>query len=359
MQAESFQACPDADNTFHIPHNLILLFLFALTLIITLSGREVAAQPGAPHSTPSDSYSMDQSFFKMPANRAIGSTAGLAIDSSGSSIWVFDRCGANNCVGSDLAPIIQFDLSGNLLTSFGSGLFIRPHSNHVDAQGNIWVADGEGPDGTDPRRDGKGHQVFKFNPDGKILMTLGQAGVAGDGPDVFNQPSSVYVAPNGDIFVGDGHGGQSNARIVKFSADGEFIKSWGRRGTGAGEFETPHALAMDSQGRLFVGDRGNNRVQIFDQEGNFLDQWSQFGRPSGMYIDANDILYITDSSSSPRNNPGFERGIRIGSAVDGVVTDFIDDPDEVGTQEGVVADAAGNVYGSLTGGMALRKYSRK
>lgn len=112
----------------------------------------------------------------------------------------------------------------------------------------------------------------------------------------FKQPASVYMAPNGDIFVGDGHGGQSNARIVKFSAAGEFIKSWGTSGEDPGEFETPHALAMDSRGRLLVGDRGNNRMQIFDQADNFLDQWFQFGRPSGMYIDPQDMLYVADSS---------------------------------------------------------------
>ena len=331
------------------------LAVIALAMIIPW----VAAQTGGEPVMPGDSYSLDQAYFQFPSERTIGSTAGLAIHPDGSSIWVFDRCGANNCVGSDLAPIMQFDLTGKLLQSFGANLFVRPHGNHVDSEGNIWVTDGEGPNGEDPRRDGKGHQVFKFSPQGEILMTLGKAGIPGEGPDEFNQPSSVYVAANGDIFVGDGHGGRSNARIVKFSAAGEFIMSWGKRGTGPGEFETPHALAMDSRGRLFVGDRGNNRVQIFDQDGAFLEQWSQFGRPSGIYIDGNDMLYVTDSSSSPRNNPGFERGIRIGSVADGVVVTFIDDPDANGTQEGVVADAAGNVYGSLTGGMALRKYTRK
>lgn len=331
------------------------LTVIALAMIIPWAAAQIGGEP----IKPSDSYSLDQAYFQLPSERTIGSTAGLAIHPDGSSIWVFDRCGANNCVGSDLAPIMQFDLAGKPLQSFGSNLFVRPHGNHVDSEGNIWVTDGEGPNGEDPRRDGKGHQVFKFSPRGEILMTLGKAGVAGDGPDEFNQPSSVYVAPNGDIFVGDGHGGRSNARIVKFSAAGEFIMSWGKRGTGPGEFETPHALAMDSRGRLFVGDRGNNRVQIFDQDGVFLEQWTQFGRPSGMYIDADDMLYVTDSSSSPRNNPGFERGIRIGSVADGVVVTFIDDPDANGTQEGVIADAAGHVYGSLTGGMALRKYTRK
>ena len=149
-------------------------------------------------------------------------------------------------------------------------------------------------------KDGKGHQVFKFSPDGKVLLTLGKAGVAGNGPDEFNAPSSVLVAPNGDIFVGDGHGRETNARIVKFSKDGKFIKTWGKKGSGPGEIDIPHALAMDSRGRLFVGDRQNNRIQIFDQDGNYIDQWLQFSRPSGVFIDKNDIIYVAN----------FEFGIR-------------------------------------------------
>ena len=166
------------------------------------------------------------------------------------------------CDGSNLPPILKFDASGKLVKAFGAGLLLFPHGIHVDREGNVWVTDGLG-------KDGKGHQVFKFSPDGKVLLTLGKAGVAGNGPDEFNAPSAVLVAPNGDIFVGDGHGGETNARIVKFSKDGKFIKTWGKKGSGPGEFDIPHALAMDSRGRLFVGDRQNNRIQIFDQDGNY------------------------------------------------------------------------------------------
>jgi sugar lactone lactonase YvrE len=113
---------------------------------------------------------------------------------------------------------------------------------------------------------------------------------------------------------------------------------------------------MDSKGRLFVGDRGNNRIQIFDQNGTFLEEWKQFGRPSGVYIDRNDVLYVADHESNEKTNPGFKKGIRIGSARDGKVASFLLDPDPMGSQEGVAADSAGNVYGSLTGGMALKKY---
>jgi len=240
-------------------------------------------------------------------------------------------------------------------------MFVRPHGIHIDRDGNVWVTDGEGPDGKDPRKNGKGHQVFKFSPDGKLLMTLGKAGVAGDGPDTFNMPSAVYVAPNGDIFIGDGHGGNSNARIVKFSKDGKFIKTWGKKGSAPGDFDAagPHALAMDSRGRLFVGDRGNNRIQIFDQDGKFLDDWRQFGRPSGVFIDRNDMMYVADHQSNQQTNPGFTPGIRVGSAKDGKVITFIPETATEPSQEGVAADAAGNIYGALTGGMALRKYVRK
>src|SRR5215469_13890148 len=249
---------------------------------------------------------------------------------------------ANSCSGSNLAPVLQFDPSGKLLKSFGQGLFVFPHGIFVDKEGNVWITDAQG-------KDGKGHQVIKFSAEGKVLLTLGKAGVAGDGPDTFNQPSDVVVAANGDIFVADGHGGDTNARIVKFSRDGKFIESWGKKGSAPGEFDTPHALAMDSQGRIFVGDRANNRIQIFDQEGKFIAEWKQFGRPSGIYIDKNDVIYVADSESREGQpgygyNPGCRRGIRIGSAKDGSVKYFVPDAGsypamgESTGAEGVAAD---------------------
>ena len=318
---------------------------------IAWSGGAAYLRAQAANSQPNP-YQTVENFFKLPEGRTVGSTAAIDIDRDGSSIWVFERCGAATCDGSTLAPLLKFDASGKVVKSLGAGMFLYPHGIHVDRDGNIWVTDGRASKG-------RGQQVFKLSPEGKVLMTLGTAGVAGDGPDTFNQPSDIAVAPNGDIFVADGHGGDSNARMVKFSKDGKFIKTWGKKGSGPGEFDTPHNLAFDSRGRLFLADRGNSRIQIFDQDGKFLEEWKQFGRPSGIYIDRNDTLYAADSESDEKRNPGWKKGIRIGSAKDGKVVAFILDPDPNGSQEGVAADARGNVYGSLTGGMALKKYVRK
>ncbi|PYQ06105.1 MAG: hypothetical protein DMF83_13495 [Acidobacteria bacterium] len=294
----------------------------------------------------------------MPEGRTWGATSAVDVARDGRSIWVAERCGANTCAGSTLPAVLLFDESGRLQKSFAAGVFVFPHGIHVDRGGNVWVTDARG-------RDGKGHQVFKFSADGKLLLTLGKAGVTGEGPDVFNQPSDVAVAANGDVFVADGHDENSNARIVKFTKDGRFIKTWGKRGTAAGEFDTPHALAFDSRGRLFVADRGNNRIQIFDQEGKFLEEWKQFSRPSGIYIDKHDVIYVADSESNRKTNPGGKRGIRVGSAKDGKVTAFIPDPEPdpekvvTSGSEGVAADAQGNVYGAEVGPRALKRYVKK
>lgn len=291
----------------------------------------------------------------MPAGRAWGSSAGVAIGPDGKSVWVLDRCGANSCNGSNLDPILHFDANGKMIRAFGKGMFVFPHGIAVDNEGNVWVTDGQG-------KGGLGHQVIKFSPEGRVLMKLGIAGVAGAGKDTFNMPSAVLVAPNGDIFIGDGHGGTSNNRVVKFDPRGRYIKEWGTKGSGPGEFDGPHTLAMDSRGRLFVGNRNNNRVDIFTQNGQFLESWTQFSRPSGVWIDKNDNIYVADSESESvsRNHDGWKRGMRIGSAKDGTVKYFIPDPNETarGTSaaEGVAVDRDGIIYGAEVGPRRLMRY---
>ena len=219
----------------------------------------------------------------------------------------------SECLDSDLDPILKFDLKGNVVKSFGGGMFIWPHGMDVDREGNVWVTDAVAPKKTPPGK--RGHQAVKFSPDGKVLLTLGTPGVLRRRAGQTESPSDVAVAANGDIFVADSHSFDAgNNRIVKYSKDGKFIKAWGKTGYAPGEFRMTHSIAIDSQGRVFVADRGNNRIQIFDQEGKFLAQWTQFGRPSGITFDAKGRIYVTDSESDKVQNPGWEMGIRIGDA---------------------------------------------
>ena len=328
-------------------------------------------------------YRTVEGWAKMPAGRTWGSTSAVDIDRDGHSIWVAERCGANTCLDrtsgqlSPLPTILKFDRSGTLAKSFGAGMLIFPHGIHVDRDGNIWVTDGQDnapaqASGSTPTGDRagplpgatKGHQVFKFSPDGKLLMTLGKAGGA-SAPEYFYQPNDIVTAPNGDIFVAEGHGG-ANSRILKFNKDGQLITVIGKKGTAPGEFDQPHALAFDSKGRLFVGDRSNNRIQILDQQGRFIEEWKQFSRPSGIYIDKNDMIYVSDSESGAVGNGRSrteKRGIRVGRISDGKVIAFIPDPVEVATNtsaaEGVAADVDGNIYGAEVGPKALKKYVRR
>ncbi len=266
----------------------------AITLWFATFGAAFA-QNSAPNP-----YRTVEGWAKLPAGRTWGATSAVYPADDGRNIWVAERCGANTCIGSDLDPVLLFDPSGNLIKSFGAKTIAWPHGIHVDGDGNVWIADALGF-GEQPK--GWGHVVYKFSPDGELLMTLGKKGIAGDGRDTFTKPSDLFVAPNGDIFVADGHDADLNNRIVKFSSDGTFIKAWGQTGSENGEFRDPHALVMDSRGRLFVGDRGNGRIQIFDQGGRHLETWTQFGRPSGLFIDANDTLYVVDSESGSYPGP--------------------------------------------------------
>lgn len=333
---------------------------------------QTVTNPTNEHPNP---YRTINNHFDLPGGRDWGSTSAVDIDPDGESIWVAERCGTNSCATSNVDSIIKYDQQGNILKSFGGGMIIWPHGIHVDDRGNVWVTDARAASPAEiaenPAAAGKGHVVLKFSPDGELLLTLGTPGVAGDGtgPNL-NSPNDVIVGPDGDIYVGDGHGGQGAnadlstvARIAKYDRHGRFLESWGQIGTAPGEFRTPHSLAFDSRGRLFVADRGNVRIQIFEQDGTFITEWKQFGRLSGIYIDDNDILYAADSESSAVSNPGWRRGIRVGSAITGHVLSFIPDPDRnpggTSAAEGVAADKFGNIYGAEVGPRQLVKYVRE
>ena len=203
---------------------------FACVAMLALAIASLAAQANLPNP-----YRPVANWAQLPSGAKWGGVISIEPDPRG-NVWVFHRGDT---------PIVHFDRSGKYLSSFGAGMFVQPHGMTVDRDGNVWVTDAQ-------NKDNKGQQVFKFSPEGKLLMTLGKAGVVGEGPDTFSGPSDLVIAPNGDIFVADGH---VNSRIVKFSKDGKFIKAWGRKGTGPGEFDLPHTMSFDSRGRLFVGDR--------------------------------------------------------------------------------------------------------
>ena len=317
-------------------------------------------------------YRLVDGWAQLPGNRPLGAVGKVAIDPDGRHVWAVIRCEpladparfGDECRDSKADVIYKFSPDGKVVTSFGGGgMFIWPHGLEVDRSGNVWVTDAVSPDRI-PRGDKRGHQVVKFSPEGKVLMTLGTPGTPGAGPDHFTSPSDIVVAPNGDIFVADGHNDDGNNRVMKFASDGKLIKTWGKTGYAPGEFRSMHAIALDSRGRLFVADRSNNRIQLFDQEGKFLTQWTQFGRPSGIFFDSKDQIYVADSESDDVQNPGWEMGIRIGDARTGWVHTFIQyqwgDPRvTAGTgAEFVAADREGNLYGGEPRPKKLQKYVR-
>ncbi len=307
-------------------------------------------------STMNNPYRMLQNWPTLRSGMEWGAAIGLIPDNTGGT-WMMFR---------SEPPINYIDASGTITRSFGEGSIVQAHGFCMGDDGNLWAGD-SGPFGDDPSTRGRGFQIHKFSQDGALLMSLGQAGVSAAAEDTFIGPTACAVAPNGDIIIADGHwprpsdAQQDGDRLVRITKEGEFIKAVGRLGSGPGEFMGPHALAFDSQGRLFVADRSNNRVQILDQDLNFVDEWRHFGRPSGITILEDDTLIVSDSESGAAipgppvapegggravRNPGWQVGVRIGNAQDGSLRYFIP-----GTRpEGLAGDEMGNIFAGLTGG---------
>ncbi len=313
-------------------------------------------------------YRMVEGWAKLPEGRKNGAVGGVTIGNQGKHVWAVIRCDAGaekfglECLESDLDVVVKFSLeTGETVESFGGGMFIWPHGIDVDPDGNVWVTDAAAPARV-PKGGERGHRVIKFSPTGKVLMTLGTPGVPGNDEKHFSSPADVVVADDGSVFVGDGHNADGNNRIVKFDSKGKFIKQWGKSGYGPGEFHVLHALALDKRGRLFVADRENNRIQLFDQEGKHLATWTQFGRPSGIFFDDHDNIYVADSESDDVQNPGWEMGLRIGDAHMGWIKYFVrfpwGDPRSMrgSGAEFVAADNDGNLYAGEPFRRLLQKY---
>jgi sugar lactone lactonase YvrE len=350
--------------------------------------RATAGNPITGEGLPNPTPVVTRNWGQLPAGRMWGTSAGIEIDPMDGNIWAYERCGAGtagggpvDCENNAVDPVFKFDRrTGAVLANFGKGIMVTPHGIHVDRQGNVWLADFAGnKEGT------KGHQVHKFSPKGEKLLSLGVAGKPGNADGQFNQPNDVAVGPDGSIYVSDGHDAQgmttaaavadglkrgATSRISKFSPDGKFLKSWGGIGVRHGEFRTPHALAFDSRGRLWVADRGNHRLEIFDQDGKYLESRYMYGRISGFHIKG-DTVYAIDSESGPYNHPGWRDGVRIGPLDEDRITGFVppferEDRVYQGTAgEGVAVDADGNIYAAegpnslRQAGGAFTKYSVK
>jgi sugar lactone lactonase YvrE len=318
-------------------------------------------------------YRTERNFGTLPDGRSWGSVSAVDIDVDGVHVWAGDRCGANSCgLYPEINPIVKLDPTGRVVAEFGAGQILWPHGMDVDHEGNIWIADARVANQAEidfnPDAANIGSAVMKFSPEGELLMTIGTPGEVGDPPTHLTDPNDVLIAPNGRIFIAETHGAQfqsepgpdAKSRITMWEPDGTYIGHFGEFGWDDGQFRSPHSLAMDSQGRLFVADRGNNRIQIFTQDGEWLDTWYQFSRISGLHIDpSNDMLYAIDSESDPNYNPGgWRKGLRVGNARNGEVLYFI--PEHVSSRasgmggtgsmgEGVTADAQGNVYAGEVG----------
>ena len=308
--------------------------------------------------------------------RPWGGSNGVAIDRDGKSVWATDRCSPGTtpgCLGTKANPVHLFDESGKEIRSFGGGMFVWPHGIHVDRDGNVWVTDSRAPTAQDlksfPGEDKKGSVVVKFSPEGRVLMMLGRPGVRGNPPEALTDPTAVVTEPaNGDVYVAESHTDVTDpnlvGRISVFDKRGKFLRVIGKTGTGPGEFRTPHALAFDSRGQLVVADRHNHRIQVLAKSGKFIQEYDAFGRTSGLAIDRNDVIYTTDSESTERVHPGWQRGIRIGSLKDGKVTIFIpphatpSSPDGA-MGEGIAVDAAGNIYSAEAQLRGVTKFFRR
>ena len=338
-------------HTWHHPFRLVMLaMLTTLILLTTWAAIAPLAQTGS--NTMYNPYRLVEGWATLPDGVVWGAVIGIVPDGEGGT-WVHHR---------SEPPIMHFDATGTVIETFGEDMFVMAHGFCRDHDGNFWAGD-SGPFRDDPRTADRGYQFFKFSPNGELLLTLGQAGVSRAGRDTFIAPTACVVAPNGDILIADGHfprpstSQQDGDRIVRYTAEGEFVDAWGQHGSGPGEFDGPHALAFDSLGRLFVADRSNNRVQIFDADMHFVDEWRHFGRPSGVAILADDSLFVADSESSKEifgelQNPGWKNGVRFGGASDGSLRGFIDGTDP----EGLAVDQQGNVWAGLTSTPILQKW---
>ena len=305
----------------------------ALTVMLLFSVALTTMRPTMAQAADGD-YQLVENWAQLPQGMQWGVMSAVDINSHG-TIYAFKRSEPGEKAGDMSSMVMVLDPHGKFLRSWGQHTFSSAHGLRVLRDGFIWITDKTGD------------QVFKFSPDGELLMTLGKKGVAGDNnsTDALNGPSDVVIGKNGDIFVSDGE--STNTRVVKFSKDGKFIKFWGTKGAGPGELDLPHNIAMDSEGRLYVADRTNKRIQVFDQDGKYLDQMTQFGAPAAIFITKDDMLYVVAGAPENRLTIGTKDG-KVLSRIEGL-----------NAPHWVAVDSSGAVYVAEVAGQALLKFVKK
>lgn len=317
-------------------------------------------------------FASNNGWYEMPAGRYIGGISGIEIDKKdGKSLWIFERCGGRDmCVGNHVDPIIHFAPDGKIIKMFGKDEVAYPHGLYVDPDNNVWITDLQSnmdpaarrgrpipsQDGIAPTKK-LGATVTKYSPDGKILLTIGTPGVYGNDATHLSQPSDVITDKQGNIYVADSHDSEpSNDRVVKYDKTGKFIKQWEAcKPTDKSQIDCAHALAWDSKGQLYVGNRSNDSVDVYTQDGVLVKSITNWGKPSGIFIDDKDNMYVSDSQSGTGNNMKFVKGVRIGALADGKPKWYAPDPlgnmapwsgGSTLSPEGVTADKDGIMYTS-------------
>ena len=249
------------------------------------------------------SYRVVHGWPVLPEGYVLGEVSGVAVDSH-NHVFVFHR-GSRPWMDDQIPqPIAQpvivcFDGdSGKQIAAWGQNRFLRPHGLRVDSQDNVWVTDVAL------------HQVFKFSHDGNLLLTIGAARTPGLDGAHFNKPTDVAIASDGTIYVSDGYG---NNRVARFSADGKFIGEWGQKGPKLGEFDLPHGITLDSQGRIYVADRSNGRIQVIGREGKFLYAWQspEMGRPFAVTVGPDGYFYVVDGGDQNPEPPDHGAVLRL------------------------------------------------
>lgn len=278
--------------------------LLCATLSLTACGpADDASAEGAPDMEAAaameaapPAYRVVADWPSLPEGFEMGEAAGVDVDSQG-RVWVFHR--------GEEHPIMAIDAeTGEMITSFGEGMFINAHGLEVDHEDNVWVTDTQT------------HQVYKFSQDGELLMTLGEEGVAGLDQTHFDQPTDVVIAPTGEFFVSDGYG---NSRVVKFDAEGNYLMEWGEPGDGPSQFNLPHGIALDDEGRVYVADRTNLRVQVFTSEGEYIEEWhpEEWARPWGLQVTDGGEIFVMDGGHMSPEPPHYANVLRM--SLDGEV----------------------------------------